>query len=203
MIGMNLVFSGSSYPFGALADRVRPTTLLAVGLVLLALSDVVFALRADVWGIGLGVVLWGLHLGATQGVLSMLVAKTTEADWRATGFGLFNLASGASLLVAGAAAGCLWDAAGPAASFGFGAVFAVVALVWLLTGVRAVRASGRVNLSHRLGGSHDFLKSCRMLFEWSLPYAGSTVVFAQDDFEGCSGCLPTLSHREGGASTYT
>lgn len=139
MVGMNLVFSASSYPFGALADRVRPTTLLGVGLVLLVLSDVVFALWADVWGIGLGILLWGLHLGATQGVLSMLVAKTTDADWRATGFGLFNLASGMSLLVAGAAAGVLWDLAGPGASFGFGAVFALVALAWLATGVRSVK----------------------------------------------------------------
>ncbi len=128
-----------SSPFGALADRVRPTTLLGVGLVLLVLSDVVFALWADVWGIGLGILLWGLHLGATQGVLSMLVAKTTDADWRATGFGLFNLASGMSLLVAGAAAGVLWDLAGPGASFGFGAVFALVALAWLATGVRSVK----------------------------------------------------------------
>ena len=40
---MNIAFSLSSYPFGMLADRLNPMRLLAFGMVLLALSDLLFA----------------------------------------------------------------------------------------------------------------------------------------------------------------
>ena len=45
----------------------------------------------------LGVALWGLHMGLTQGGLSSMVADTAPADLRGTAFGVFNLASGTGL----------------------------------------------------------------------------------------------------------
>ena len=60
-------------------------------------------------------------MGLTQGLLATLVADTAPADLRGTAFGVFNLASGAALLVASVAAGSLWDAFGPKATFLAGA----------------------------------------------------------------------------------
>ena len=59
-----------------------------------------------------GVALWGLHMGFTQGVLAALVADTAPADLRGTAFGVFNLVSGIALLVASIVAGALWDGSG-------------------------------------------------------------------------------------------
>ena len=67
---LNIAFSLSSYPFGMLADRLNPMRLLALGMVLLALSDLLFAFAANTAVLILGVVLFGMHLGATQGIFS-------------------------------------------------------------------------------------------------------------------------------------
>src|SRR6516165_3853910 len=47
-----------------------------------------------------GVVLWGLHMGFTQGLLATLVADTAPVELRGTAFGMFNLVTGTVLLIA-------------------------------------------------------------------------------------------------------
>lgn len=131
MVAMNAVFAFSSYPFGRLADRVRPTLLLSFGVALLAASEAVFAAASGPVWILAGVALWGLHLGATQGIFSMLVASLAPEALRGTAFGLYNLASGGAALAAGLLAGLLWDRFGSSASFAAGAVFALCTLALL------------------------------------------------------------------------
>jgi MFS family permease len=82
----------------------------------------------------LGVALWGLHMGLTQGLLAALVADVAPLALRGSAFGVFNLASGVALLVASAGAGALWDAFGPQAAFWAGALCASLALVGLAAG---------------------------------------------------------------------
>ena len=110
MVVMSLVYSLSSYPAGALSDRVGRTALLIAGLgcVLIA-ADLVLAFGGSVTSMMIGVALWGLHMGLTQGGLSTLVADTAPKPLRGTAFGVFNLASGLALLVGSVVAGLLWD----------------------------------------------------------------------------------------------
>jgi len=129
---MNLVYAASAYPAGRLGDRVRRRRLLAPGISLLIAADLVLAFAPDTGLVAAGAALWGLHMGATQGVLTALVADTAPADLRGTAFGLFHLVSGAALLAASVSAGWLWSAAGPAAPFLAGALLATVALAGLL-----------------------------------------------------------------------
>lgn len=131
IMGMNLVFSAASYPFGKWADKTDPKTLLAVGIGILILADLVFALLPSQWGVLIGIVLMGLHLGATQGIFSMLVAATAPENERASAFGIFGFANGLSAVAAGLLAGLLWDAFGPEATFLGGALLALFALAWL------------------------------------------------------------------------
>jgi MFS family permease len=84
----------------------------------------------------------GFPLGATQGLLSALIADAAPADLRGTAFGVFNLASGLSLLAASVIAGALWNRFGPAMTFYVGAAFSAVALVGLLINVRNSRHNG-------------------------------------------------------------
>jgi len=131
LIVMNLIYALGAYPLGKLADRVDHRTLLVWGLVLLIGADALLAWSDRglfVWG---GVVLWGLHMAMTQGLLATMVADTAPADLRGTAFGMFNLVSGLSMLLASALAGLLWDQWGAPSTFATGAVFCVAALVLL------------------------------------------------------------------------
>ena len=131
MVAMNVVYSASAYPFGRLADRVSHAKLLAAGLVVLVVADLVLASSAH-WIVVLsGVALWGLHMGMTQGLLATMVADTAPADLRGTAFGFFNLLSGLAMLAASVVAGLLWDRLGPAVTFYAGAAFCVLALLLL------------------------------------------------------------------------
>jgi len=80
-----------------------------------------------------GVMLWGLHMGFTQGLLVTLVADTAPAELRGTAYGVFNLLGGLAMLAASVIAGLLWDAAGPSATFLAGAAFAAMALAGLVS----------------------------------------------------------------------
>jgi MFS family permease len=136
MIVMNVLYAGAAYPAGAAADRLSPRTLLFLGLVLLVASDVVLAFARSPLIVFAGAALWGLHMAFTQGLLSKLVADTAPAELLGTGFGIFNLVSGASLLLASVTAGLLWSAFGASATFLAGAAFAAVAAIGLLAAVR-------------------------------------------------------------------
>ncbi len=133
-VGMNVVYALSAYPFGRLSDSMSHTRLLALGLVVLILADAALAWSSH-WGwVWLGISLWGLHMGITQGLLSTMVAEVAPADLRGTAYGFFNLLSGGAMLVASVVAGVLWDRLGAPATFIAGAGFSVVTLVVIGTG---------------------------------------------------------------------
>ena len=132
MVAMNIVYAVSAYPFGKLSDRISHKTLLAWGLVVLIAADLVLA-RDDHWTtVLIGVGLWGLHMGMTQGLLATMVADTAPPDLRGTAFGFFNLVSGISMLFASLIAGLLWDQWGAQFTFYIGAGLCVLALLGLL-----------------------------------------------------------------------
>ncbi|WP_041785508.1 MFS transporter [Rhodospirillum centenum] len=131
---MNVAFALSAYPAGRLSDRLGRETLLMAGFVLLAVAHAVLALASGTLSVVAGTVLWGLHLGLTQGILAALVADAAPADRRGTAFGVFNLVTGLSLLLASLGAGVLWTAAGPATTFATaGGVTCGAILLTLLT----------------------------------------------------------------------
>ena len=133
MVAMNLVYALSAYPFGKLADTMRHKTLLMAGLGILIAADLVLAYGSHWTTVLLGVTLWGLHMGLTQGLLATMVASTAPADLMGTAFGFFNLLSGVAMLIASTVAGLLWDGFGAAATFYAGACFSLVTLFLLVT----------------------------------------------------------------------
>jgi MFS family permease len=131
MVVMNLVYAVSAYPFGKLSDSMRNHTLLALGLVVLVASDLVLGFARH-WSIGLvGVGLWGVHMGMTQGLLAKMVADTAPQALRGTAYGFFNLMSGLALLASSLLAGVLWDAFGSSVTFFTGAGFCLLTLLGL------------------------------------------------------------------------
>ena len=125
---INIAFSLSSYPFGKLADKLNPMKLLALGMVLLVLANLLFAYAANYRILAAGIVLFGMHLGATQGIFSTIISEIGPAEVRATAFGIFNFFSGLALLASGLVAGSLWEYMGAQYCFGGGVVFALITL---------------------------------------------------------------------------
>jgi len=126
---MNIAYAVSAFPVGVVSDHVDRYTLLTIGLGLLIVADLFLAFSAGLAGIFIGIALWGLHMGFTQGVLSALVADTVPFELRGTAFGLFNLISGLAMLAASVVAGLLWDSFGPQYTFLAGSLFAGVTVI--------------------------------------------------------------------------
>jgi MFS family permease len=131
MVVMNVVYALSAWPAGVLSDGMGRYRLLTIGFALLIVADVILAVNGSVAVVMLGVALWGLHMGLTQGLLSAMVADTAPAELRGTAFGVFNLVGGIALLIASVVAGALWEIAGPEGTFLAGAAFTAVALLAL------------------------------------------------------------------------
>ena len=129
MVVMSVVYSLSSYPAGVLSDRWGRKGLFAAGLIALIAADFVLAWAPSPFYVMVGVAIWGLHMGLTQGILSTLVADSAPADLRGSAYGVFALVSGVAALLASVTAGVIWDKAGQAPVFYVGAGFAVVALL--------------------------------------------------------------------------
>lgn len=133
-VSMNVVYALTAYPLGKLSDRMSRKRLLSLGFAILIAADLVLALGQSLVSVFVGIGLWGLHMGATQGILATMVADASPSELRGTAFGVFNLLSGLAMLLASVVAGFLWDQCGPAFTFGAGAVFCLLGLIgmpWL------------------------------------------------------------------------
>jgi MFS family permease len=136
LVVMNVAYAGSAYPAGVLSDRIGRLGLLVAGLVLLIAADLALALATEIGPVMGGVVLWGLHMGLTQGLLAAMVADVAPAELRGTAFGVFNMMTGIMLLAASLIAGLLWDQIGPSATFFASIGFTFIALTTLIAGPR-------------------------------------------------------------------
>jgi MFS family permease len=132
LITMNLVYALVSAPAGSLSDTMGRKGLLVVGISVLLAADLILAFVDGVAGVLAGAALWGLHLGLTQGLFAAMVADTAPARLRGTAFGLFNLATGVTLLLASVAAGLVWSMHGASWTFLTGGGFAVIAMAGVL-----------------------------------------------------------------------
>jgi MFS family permease len=148
-----VVFSATymlaAYPAGVLSDRLTRSHLLAAGMTVLLLGDVILASANGFFGLFAGIGLWGLHFGLTQGVLASLVADVAPSAHRGSAFGMFNLTSGVALLIASTLAGALWTFAGSPWAFGVGAGLAAFAAVLCMV-LRPPQHQARAGAANRL-----------------------------------------------------
>jgi MFS family permease len=143
LVVMNVAYALSAYPAGWLSDRVNRWGVFAVGAALLIGADLVLAFGASIVAAGIGIALWGLHMGFTQGLLAALVADTARDEQRGTAFGVFNLVTGLALLAASVLAGVLWDRGGPELTFLAGAALTAAAALVAFVLFRLGKIDGR------------------------------------------------------------
>ncbi|MCS6878012.1 MAG: MFS transporter [Geminicoccaceae bacterium] len=136
MVVMSSVYSVVAWPAGRLGDRMDRRRLLFLGILVLVPADLILALARSPLVVLLGVAVWGLHMGLTQGLLAALVADAVPAQRRGTAFGLFHLATGVATLLGSALAGGLWDLFGAPAAFLVGGGLALASALLLLASPR-------------------------------------------------------------------
>lgn len=144
LVVMNVVYAASAYPIGAISDRLDRRLLLAGGFGVLIVADVVLAFGPNLSTVLVGIGLWGLHMGMTQGLLAALVADAVPADLRGTAFGIFHFVSGIATLLASLIAGILWARFGAPMTFVAGAALTALGLA----GGVAIASIGRVAGEH-------------------------------------------------------
>jgi len=142
-VWLNIIFALTATPAGILSDKVGRIKVLLGGLGALTLADLVLAFVPGLWGVAIGVGLWGLYMGLSQGLLSALVSDTAPEGLRGTSFGVFNLLTGVALLAASVLAGWLWQTYGATATFLVGAVFSAIALLVMLAAMQTGRLPSR------------------------------------------------------------
>lgn len=148
LVVMNLVYALTAYATGWEADRRHAkgrgrAQLIYAGVASLIAAYLALAVAREAWHLYLAAVLWGIHLGMTQGLLPAIVADLAPADRRGTAFGAYHLVVGLTALPAGALAGVLWSFEGYQATFLFGACLAALALIcFALWSLRRQRVSG-------------------------------------------------------------
>jgi MFS family permease len=129
--GYNVVYSGLSWPLGALSDRVSRTLILGVGLSMFAVVYAGFAVAPRSWAVWPLFAVYGTYIAATDGIARAWIGDHAPAHAGGTAYGLFSAASGAALLIASIAAGLLWSHVNPSAPFWLGVASATAGLIGL------------------------------------------------------------------------
>lgn len=137
LIVMSLAYALVSYPAGAYAPVLGRRALLAASLGVLAAAHAALAWWPGSSGLWLGVVLYGLHMGLSQGGLAATVAEQAPSELRATAFGLFHFVTGLFQLMGGALAGWLWSRFDSSTAFASGVLWSLLALTALATAPNA------------------------------------------------------------------
>ncbi|MFC1932467.1 MFS transporter [Chloroflexota bacterium] len=122
-----------SLPMGILSDKLGRRRVIILGWFIYALVYVGFAVSSSMWQVWLLFACYGIYYGVVQGVTRAFVADMVPEEKRGTAYGLYHGVVGIALLAASLIAGWLWEAVSPAAPFYFGAGFAFVAMLGIMT----------------------------------------------------------------------
>jgi MFS family permease len=122
----------AAIPLGTLSDRVGKEKILIAGFFIYALVYYWFGRTSDTAAITLLFALYGLYSAATDGIQKAFVTDIIDRNKKGTGLGIYNAILGITLLPASIIAGLLYDNAGSASPFYFGASMAFLAFLLMI-----------------------------------------------------------------------
>lgn len=128
----NLIYALSSPYLGILSDKWDRKKILASGLAVFAFVYLGFGYATEIWQFWLLFATYGLYMGATDGVSKALAIDLVAPDLKATAIGVLGTVTGLCTIIASVVAGLLWDHLGPVSTFLYGAMGAVLAIIFLL-----------------------------------------------------------------------
>lgn len=104
---MNVVHAIFAFPMGRIADQWGHAHIMGLGLFILMCANTIIIFATMHTWLYLALVLIGIELSMTQGVIKSLVSQTIPKSLRGTGFSLIALTTSASLLYSNRIAGGL------------------------------------------------------------------------------------------------
>jgi MFS family permease len=136
----NVVYGLGALPAGILSDRIGAKPIIFLSFVLFGFIYLGFAQAGrprHIWGL---FIVYGLFMSMTEGVQKAFLATLVPAEFKATGFGLYNTLVGLAVLPASLIGGLLWDRVGPPATFLYGAATAwLSALLFIFLHLKRTR----------------------------------------------------------------
>jgi MFS family permease len=132
LILYNATYSMSSYPIGKLSDRLGRPILLAIGIGILAITDLLLSFAPNLYVALAGIAIWGIQMGISQSMFLALIADHVPENLRGTGFGMFYVISGVSLFFASVGAGKIAETWNESAAYFASFVIASLSLIILL-----------------------------------------------------------------------
>ena len=127
----NILYSGMSYPIGALADRIGKRGLLALGYGLAAIMGIGWIVAVpSVWMLALLFALGGTFIAAEDALEGALAADLLPEEVRGTGYGVLATVNGLGDFLSSIIVGALWTVFNPAVGFAYATLlFALGAIV--------------------------------------------------------------------------
>ena len=116
---------------GSWSDRIGRRAVIAIGWLVYAAVYAGFALSSSLTALLAWFLLYGFYFGFAEGTEKALVADLAPTSRRGFAFGVYTAVQGLGALAASVMFGIIWNTAGPAAAFGFGAALALVATALL------------------------------------------------------------------------
>ena len=121
----------SALLFGWLFDKKGIKVLMISTLISLPYAVLIFALTSR-WALILGVMLWGIGMGAQESIMKAAIAEIVPKKNRSTGYGIFQTAFGVSWFLGSWLMGALYDTApGWMIAFSVLMQLAAVPLFWI------------------------------------------------------------------------
>jgi MFS family permease len=130
----SFVTAGLAVPLGRLSDRLGRIPILVTGWLLFALAYFMFGISSTKSEFWLGMILYGIYYGCTDGIEKALLSDLLPTEERGTGYGSLQFVLGLAALPASATTGILMSKYGIQSAMLTSAFFAVLGtgslLIW-------------------------------------------------------------------------
>jgi MFS family permease len=128
----NALFVLVAFPAGILSDYRGRKPVIVGSFLIFAGAAAVMALANSWWVLAISFAMFGIYKGTSEGVFKAFVTDVVPSNLRGTALGAFHTSVGLVMLPGGIIAGYLWDNIGHWATFAYGSLTAIVAIVLLL-----------------------------------------------------------------------
>lgn len=133
----NFIYALSSYPIGALADKLGKKRIFVVGLLIFSFVYFVFAFNKEPLIVWLCFALYGIYAASTEGVAKAWVSDIIEFKFRGSAIGLLTTLTSLGVMCGSIVTGILWDQFGATIPFLISStvsfIIAIILLLWKRT----------------------------------------------------------------------